>query len=60
MHLQGLELYCSKSSTVQHLFLSFKTQKERDNLYTKIIQEPGNVYFNLFYYYFKFIIFTMH
>lgn len=53
-------MYCSKSSTVQHLFLSFKTQRERDNLYTKIIQEPGNVYLHLFHYYFKLIIFTIH
>lgn len=37
----GLELYCSKHSVIQHLFLSFKTQKERDNLYAKIIQEPA-------------------
>lgn len=53
-------MYCSKSSTVQHLFLSFKTQRERDNLYTKIIQEPGNVYLHLFHYCFKLIIFTIH
>lgn len=53
-------MYCSKSSVVQHLFLSFKSQKERDNLYTKIIQEPGNVYFDMFCYYFKLIIFHIH
>ncbi|GFS54697.1 protein FAN [Nephila pilipes] len=37
----GLELYCSKHSPTRHLFLSFKTQRERDNLYTKLVQEPA-------------------
>ncbi|GIY03630.1 protein FAN [Caerostris extrusa] len=37
----GLELYCSKHSSTQHLFLSFKTQSERDTLYTKLVQEPA-------------------
>ncbi|CAL1294758.1 unnamed protein product [Larinioides sclopetarius] len=37
----GLELYCSKHSSTKHLFLSFKTQSERDTLYTKLVQEPA-------------------
>ncbi|XP_042895637.1 protein FAN [Parasteatoda tepidariorum] len=37
----GLELYCSKNSPVQHLFLSFKTQSERDILYLKLVNEPA-------------------
>ncbi|KAG8197532.1 hypothetical protein JTE90_007268 [Oedothorax gibbosus] len=37
----GLELYCSKQSSIQHLFLSFKTQSERESLYAKLVQEPA-------------------
>ncbi|XP_054707013.1 LOW QUALITY PROTEIN: protein FAN-like [Uloborus diversus] len=36
----GLELYCSKQSAVQHLFLSFKNQTERDVLFSKLIVQP--------------------
>ncbi|XP_035231706.1 protein FAN-like isoform X2 [Stegodyphus dumicola] len=37
----GLELYCSKTSPVQHLFLSFKTRSECDALCTKLVHEPA-------------------
>lgn len=37
----GLELYCANHSPVKHLFLSFKTQSEREVLYSKLIQEPA-------------------
>uniref|UniRef100_A0A131Z2H8 Factor associated with neutral sphingomyelinase activation n=1 Tax=Rhipicephalus appendiculatus TaxID=34631 RepID=A0A131Z2H8_RHIAP len=37
----GLELYCSESSVLKHLFLSFKTQQERDELYEKLLKQEA-------------------
>ncbi|KAH6946918.1 hypothetical protein HPB50_016143 [Hyalomma asiaticum] len=38
---KGLELYCSESSVLKHLFLSFKTQQERDELYEKLLKQEA-------------------
>ncbi|KAL3186636.1 hypothetical protein MRX96_027446 [Rhipicephalus microplus] len=37
----GLELYCSESSVLKHLFLSFKTQQERDELYEQLLKQEA-------------------
>lgn len=35
----GLELYCSENSLLKHLFLSFKSKDERDDLYEKLMSQ---------------------
>lgn len=37
----GLELYCSENSVLKHLFLSFKTQQERDELYKQLVNQEA-------------------
>ena len=39
---QGLEVICDAGSKIPHLYLSLKSEKERNQLYDKILQQPGN------------------
>ncbi|KAJ8939230.1 hypothetical protein NQ318_015188 [Aromia moschata] len=36
----GLEIYCNENSSNPHIYLSFKNQKLRDNLYDNLLQQP--------------------
>ncbi|XP_025829509.1 protein FAN isoform X2 [Agrilus planipennis] len=36
----GLEIYSNENDVVPHLYLSFRTQADRDNLYTTLLQQP--------------------
>jgi hypothetical protein len=38
---QGLEIYCSESSSNPHIYLSFRNQAQRDNLHDKLLKEPA-------------------
>ncbi|KAG0413817.1 hypothetical protein HPB47_009029, partial [Ixodes persulcatus] len=37
----GLELYCSESALLKHLFLSFKTREDRDRVYDLLMRQPA-------------------
>uniref|UniRef100_A0A131YA21 Putative neutral sphingomyelinase n-smase activation associated factor fan n=1 Tax=Ixodes ricinus TaxID=34613 RepID=A0A131YA21_IXORI len=37
----GLELYCSESALLKHLFLSFKTRDDRDRVYDLLMRQPA-------------------
>ncbi|EEC05313.1 neutral sphingomyelinase (N-smase) activation associated factor fan, putative [Ixodes scapularis] len=40
----GLELYCSESALLKHLFLSFKTREDRDRVYDLLMRQPEAPY----------------
>ncbi|XP_023211855.1 BEACH domain-containing protein lvsF-like isoform X1 [Centruroides sculpturatus] len=37
----GIELYCSNNSPIKHLFLTLKSHEERENLYSKLLEQPA-------------------
>ena len=37
-------MICHEGTKIPYLYLSLKSQKERDQLYDKIIQQPGEYY----------------
>jgi len=41
LYFQGLEIICGERTPHPHLYLSFKSQTDRDELYDRIIAQPG-------------------
>jgi factor associated with neutral sphingomyelinase activation len=41
MLFQGLEIYCENNTQVTHLYLTFKSKSERDELYHGLMDQPS-------------------
>lgn len=39
--IKGLEIYSNKDAINPHIYLAFRNQTERDNLYKQLLQEPA-------------------